>query len=424
MKKVLIISAHFVPSNLTAVHRARLFATNLPKYGWEPIVLTVDDKYYEEKPDHDLGSFLPTHLRIEKVNAFAVSKKIRMIGDIGLRAFLQLYKRAHRIIKEERIDILLIEIPSFYVSLLGRLLRFTTGIKFGVDYIDPWVHKFAGSEKLFSRHWLSTEAAKLLEPFAVKNASFITGVSEKYYEDVFRRNKNLYKTCISAAMPYGGEKRDHLIAAKNKRQAYLFQKNENEFQFVYAGAFLPQSKKLLECICKNIADNSKAYANVKFHFIGTGIKQNQVTEYSIRKIAEKYNLWQTKIYEYPERISYLDVLIHLNESDAVFILGTTEPHYSPSKIYQSLLARKPVFGVLHEKSQAIEVVQSINSVSILKVNEENYLDQCSAFTMQFKLFSDKLKMFSPTEVTEDFISRYSAEASTAKLVSVLNQVVG
>jgi len=42
-KKVLIISSSFPPSNLAAVHRSRLFAQHLPSFGWEPIILTVDE---------------------------------------------------------------------------------------------------------------------------------------------------------------------------------------------------------------------------------------------------------------------------------------------------------------------------------------------------------------------------------------------
>ena len=54
MKKILIISPHFPPSNLAAVHRSRLFAQHLPAFGWEPIILTVHEKFYEERLDHNL----------------------------------------------------------------------------------------------------------------------------------------------------------------------------------------------------------------------------------------------------------------------------------------------------------------------------------------------------------------------------------
>ena len=108
MNRILIISPHFPPSNLAAVHRSRLFAQHLPDFGWEPIVLMVDERYYEEKLDHNLVKLLPANLRIEKAGAFRVTRP-RLIGDIGLRGFLQLYRKAKKIIKEEKIDFLYIK---------------------------------------------------------------------------------------------------------------------------------------------------------------------------------------------------------------------------------------------------------------------------------------------------------------------------
>ncbi len=86
MRKILIISPHFPPSNLAAVHRSRLFANHLPNFGWQPIILSVHEKYYEEKPDWNLFKLLPHSLKVQKVKALPLTKP-RMIGDIGLRAF-------------------------------------------------------------------------------------------------------------------------------------------------------------------------------------------------------------------------------------------------------------------------------------------------------------------------------------------------
>src|ERR1700712_4000220 len=81
LKKILIISPHFPPSNLAAVHRSRLFAQHLPAFDWLPVILTVHEDYYEEKLDHNLERLLPANLRIEKVSAFKTTRP-RFVGDI------------------------------------------------------------------------------------------------------------------------------------------------------------------------------------------------------------------------------------------------------------------------------------------------------------------------------------------------------
>ena len=57
--------------------------------------------------------------------------------------------------------------------------------------------------------------------------------------------------------------------------------------------------------------------------------------------------------EHPQRVSYIDVLSHLVQAAAILVIGSTEPHYSPSKIYQSVEARRPIFALLHKASTAI-----------------------------------------------------------------------
>jgi hypothetical protein len=421
MRNILIISPHYPPSNLAAVHRSRLFAQHLPKFGWNTIILTVDERDYEESLDWNLHTLLPVNQRIEKVRAFPITKP-RLIGDIGLRAFFQLRKRALELVLSDAIDFVYIPIPSFYTALSGPYLYKKTGVKFGIDYIDPWVHKFPGSDKIFTRHWFSMHIAKFLEPKAVKQASLITGVAAGYYQGVIDRNPHLLNSCIFTAMPYGGEASDHLGLKELQLEPYLFKKNE-KFQFVYAGAMLPNAYGPLESIFNAIADKVKEFYNVEFHFIGTGYASNDELSFNIKPLAEKYGLWNSVVFEYPKRIPYLDVLVHLSLADAVFILGSTEPHYTPSKTYQGVLSRKPILAVLHEKSTAAAVIDStragqtmcFNGIDGLKDIESRFVNSMN----QFMVFAIE---FDPKNVNHSLFAEYSAKSVSAKLAASLDSL--
>lgn len=367
MKKTLIITSHYPPSNLTAVHRVRSFANNLPKFGWNPIVLTVKEKYYEEKADHELLALIPDGQRIEKVNAFRVTRP-RLIGDLGLRGFFQLLRRTSSIIKEEKIDFIYIFIPSFYLALIGKIIFLRYSVKYGIDYIDPWVHTFPGSEKLFSRHWFSTQIARILEPWAVSDATLITGVASSYFTPVLKRNQNLSNKLKTYAMPYGWDRTESAIVNRLDKQAYLF-KDKSKIKLIYAGAYLPKSKYFLESLFKVIASNPSIFSNVCFYFIGTGksIHSNFVTY--ISNLASEFGV-SNYVIECPERYSYFDVLIHIRDSDGVFILGSTERHYTPSKLFNAILMRKPVFALLHQASSINEVIRSSDWGSIVEWNEQ------------------------------------------------------
>jgi hypothetical protein len=424
VKKILILYPHFPPSNLAGVHRPRLFAQHLPSFGWEPVVLTVKAKYYEETPDYNLIKLLPPGLRIEKVKAFPVTRP-RIIGDIGLRAFFQLYRKAKQMIQSERIDFLYIPIPSFYCALLGRWLHHSTGIKYGIDYIDPWVHHFPGSERVFSRHWFSTRLAQFLEPIAVKKASLVTGVAAGYYEPVLDRNPHLKTQAVSGAMPYGGEQSDHDLLSQLDIQPYLFHKQPSKMQLVYAGAMLPKAYGPLEAVFKSIALQPDLFKQVAFHFIGTGKTTNDPNGFNIKPLAEKYGLWQSVVFEYPKRIPYLDVLVHLEEADGVFILGSTEAHYTPSKAYQAVLSGKPILAVLHQKSSAVKVLRESRAGVVLDFDGVKDLEKIvNDFMQTFFAYKEYWQLFQTGNVDKKKFQENSASKVTGKLVQLLNETIG
>ena len=433
VNRILIISPHYPPSNLAAVHRTRLFAQHLPALGWDPVILTVDERYYEEVLDWELHKLIPASQRIITVNAFKVGKS-RLIGDIGLRAFFQLRKKALSLLQSEKFDFLYIPIPSFYTALLGPYLHKKTGVNYGIDYIDPWVHEFPGSEKLFSRHWFSTQLAKLLEPIAVKHASLITGVSEGYYLPVLDRNPHLKNKVITAAIPYGGEEGDHEFIKKtlDVRQKMLVNTNSNPlaslttsdnsvFKFVYAGALLPKAYKPLEEIFKALQHypkqlNDSTTQQIQIHFIGTAGK--------VHSLAEQYGLYGNMIIELPDRMPYLDVLKELDQADAIFILGSTEPHYTPSKVYQAVLSQKPILALLHEQSSAVKVLKEANAGIVITMNgEEDIVSLPARFLDGLKQFQEFQQSFNPSKINKAAFEQYSAKAVTALLVEKLDKIV-
>lgn len=381
----------------------------------------MHEKYYEETLDWNLHKLLPEDLRIEKVKAFPITKP-RLIGDIGLRGYFQLRSRALQLLKSEQFEFIYIPIPSFYVALLGPYLKKKTGVNYGIDYIDPWVHDFPGSDRLFTRHWFSKKLASVLEPIAVKHASLITGVSKEYYLPTIDRNPFLENKCKFAFMPYGAEVSDVDLVKQLYIKPYLFRENK-KIKLVYAGAMLPKAVEPLEYIFKSIALNLVGFENVEFYFIGTGKTSNDPNGFNIKQLAEKYNLWNTVVFEFPKRISYVDVLVHLNNADGVFILGSTESHYTPSKVFQAILSKKPILAVLNQNSSAVNVIERISAGIVLTFNNTNVSDIATSFYS----FFDNWKFFIQSYVydinKEKYMQEYSAENSSKTLAQALNQIV-
>ncbi len=366
-----LVAAHFVPSNLTGVHRARLWATYLPEFGWEPVVVTTDWKYYEEAPDWDLMALLPQGLEVIRTPALPI-RPIRWIGDMGIRGLFWHYRALCKLAREKRVDFLHITIPSAYSALLGRLVRSATGLQYGIDYIDPWVHRWPGTEKILSKAWVSCKLGEWLEPWAVRQASLITGVGPLYYEDMLLRNPEVRTRAVVAAMPYGSCPEDHVRARNRRPGSALFDPADGLFHMVYAGAMLPKAypvlQRFLEALVMLVDRQADVARKLRVHFIGSGRSPQDPRGHSVMPLVAGMGL-QGIVDEHPQRVAYLDVLAYLAQSSAVLVLGSTERHYTPSKVFQAVHSRRPVFALLHEESTAVAMLRQSGAGQVATFGE-------------------------------------------------------
>src|SRR5436853_2714568 len=68
-KKVLIISYYFPPSGGPGVQRVLKFVKYLPQFGWEPIVLTVEDGDFPAR-DESLLKEIPDNVKVFRTKIF------------------------------------------------------------------------------------------------------------------------------------------------------------------------------------------------------------------------------------------------------------------------------------------------------------------------------------------------------------------
>jgi hypothetical protein len=395
VKTVVILAPHFVPSFLPSVHRARLLAYHLPEFGWKPVILTTDPAYYECQLDHELLGLLPDDLEIVKAKAFS-TKPIRVVGDVGLRSLPWYYRAIRDLSRERKIDLLYITVPSYMAALVGPRVQRKLGIPYGIDYIDPWIPETPTNDRFLSKAWVAHQLARLLEPVAVKRASLITGINRAYFASVLARNPHLQQTAVTAAMPYGSSERDFDALRKQPRQTFLFDPADGKIHVMYAGALLPKAYEVLERLMGALvllrARNSELAKRLRFHFVGTGLLEGDSTRgHCVAPYVRRFGL-EDLVEEMPSRIKYLDVLNHLEQCSAILILGSTETHYSPSKIYQGLMARRPMFALLHEESTAVSVLRQCRAGELVTFTSDQLPD--------VKDLSDSLESFLTTQLEE------------------------
>jgi hypothetical protein len=225
-------------------------------------------------------------------------------------------------------------------------------------------------------------------------------------------------------MPYGGERSDHRFVRTARIRPYLFDPTDGLLHLVYAGAMLPRAYPVLEQVFRSIAENTNAFEGTRFHFIGTGSSPDDASSHTIKPIAQRFGLWGSLIDEHPARIPYLDVLAHLEAASGVFILGSTEAHYTPSKVYQGVLSQKPILAVLHARSTACRVIRSTHAGLVVSFETPADVEQLSAtFAETFREFRVLMARFDASEVDQEVFEEYSARNVTRQLADALTRAV-
>jgi hypothetical protein len=414
MKNLLIIYPHWPPSNLAGVHRPRLIANYLQEFGWHPIILTVSPESYEETLDLNIGRTVAKNIEVIYTKAFQITKP-RIIGDIGIRAFPFLYKAALKLIRTRKIDFIWIPIPSFYTSLLGRLLHEKTYVPYGIDYIDPWVRDIHNRKDLRSK--LSLQVAKWLEPVAVKNASLLSGVSDAYFRPVIERNFKI-NHIPHVGMPYGFDPRDHEIKLDNLDLPWAGVKDCQPL--VYAGAFLPNARFFIRALFKTIKSKvaqGQWDKRHKLYFLGTGAyKGTTIIDY-----AKEFGL-ESIVNENRDRYPYLHVLNFLNSAHIVMTIGSSEKHYTASKIFQALLSKRPVLAIFHQESSAVSVLEECSATPLLIKYDPTDFEALLETEIEAKLDLIINKNFN-WKPDFNYLDKYSARASAKALADKLDELV-
>jgi hypothetical protein len=425
MRTVIIVAPHFLPSFLPSVHRSRLWAYHLEEFGWKPVILTTDPAYYECLLAPELLDLQPPSLEIIRTRALP-TRPLRLIGDIAIRSLYWYWRALSERARAGEFDFLHFTIPASMASLLGPVVYRRFRIPYGIDYIDPWVHETAQNHRPLSKAWFSERLSSICEPIAVRHARLITGINPAYFESMLVRNPHVREAAVTAGMPYGGSERDYEALDRKPRAPFLFDPGDGLAHLIYAGALLPKAFAVLDRFLAGIAQlrvtNPELASRLRIHFVGTGHFEGDPTRgHTVTPYAEKYDL-AGLVTELPSRISYLDVLNHLRNSTGILVIGSTEVHYSPSKIYQAAMSGRPVFSLLHEDSTAVSTVRSSRAGQVMTFTEVA-LPEPAEVAAQLRRFLDWARTFDSRSVDRTEFMSVSARESARVLAAGLDRAM-
>src|SRR6185503_16191420 len=108
-----------------------------------------------------------------------------------------------------------------------------------------------------------------------------------------------------------------------------------------------------------------AAARLRLHFFGTS-NQSTPDAYRVLPLAREYGVADA-VTESPGRLDYLEALSVLTHASGILLLGTSERHYTASKLYPALLAARPILALFHEASSVVSILRAIATEPSVRV---------------------------------------------------------
>ncbi len=401
MNKVLFITYFWPPSGKASLHWPLKIIKHLPQFGWQPVVLTVDEDTFSAK-DESLLTEIDGNLKVYKAKAFEpfnlykkftgkkkdeqlvasetistlnkslthkISIWVRMnlfIPDARVGWYFPAAQKGNRILQEERIDAIISIGPPHTVHLIGMSLSKKFKIPHVPVFIDPWV------DIVYYKNFKRSKLTLLVDNYFEKNvllnskvSIFVTRTMQEDYKKKYAFLKNKSEVCYWG---YNEEDFEKVIHVDSKEEIIIHA--GNIFDYQNPAAFWKKVKEEIDC-----------GRNIKIKFIGTvgeGIKQ-----------AIEQNGLNGRT-EFAGFLPYKKMIGELSKASYLLVCAT-EPRHVPGKLFEYLRIGKPIIAFGNDNEEVGKILEACNAGMLF-----NYSDDGEIFFRnadKFKRNIEQIKSF-------------------------------
>lgn len=410
------------------MHRVRQSLPYFKQFGWEPTVLTVDAIHVEMAKDNLLEQSIPDGISIHKVSAYSTRYTRKLgLGNLGLRAFYQLYKKGNELLKTENFDLVYFSTTVFACMPLGRLWKQKFKVPFVIDMQDPWRNDYYLSvpkNQQPPKFWFAHRLNSLLEGFTIPKLDGIIAVSEGYVEILKSRYPDI-ANIPSKTLTFGAHPIDLKIASSIKDQDMEYALDPSKLNIIYAGVVPKNMLFAIEAIFKALkkgVDSHKEFDKIHFHFIGTNYATGSFVKSALSELIITFQL-ENHVTERELRVPYFEALKLVQQSNLAILPGTLDKNYTASKLYPYILAKIPMIAVFNESSSVVDILKELEYGSVVTFNEHSDIELLSekVYNQLILFFQNRHKDEMP--ISEKF-EKYLSEHLALEQAEFFNEILG
>jgi glycosyltransferase involved in cell wall biosynthesis len=355
MKKILIVSYHFPPDASVGGMRPAKFAKYLPQFGWEPIILTVKERYYPVTDQSKLKNLGPVpHVyrtrMLPRPGSLYMTLKSRLgkaTPACSRRGALASLRRAlgsleylpddkqiwiplavataANIIRRHNVDAFLTTGPPMTCHVIGLLLKAVTRRRWIADFRDPWIVNH--EESAIPSTAFSRAAEAWLEKKTMLNADSVVLTTDRMQAYLHQRYPFLTKK--SAVILNGYDPVDFNGGPNGARRS-----DQDTFTLTHTGTIYQKrsAELLLHCLSDLVQTGTIPRTRVRVNFVGsTPTVRERATQLDLADIVTVIDF-----------MKYEECVELLHRSDVLLLFAQGQPLQIPTKLYDYIAVGKSI----------------------------------------------------------------------------------
>ena len=412
-RRILIIAFHYPPALVSSgIQRTLKFSGYLREFGWEPIVLTINPRAYEQISNDQLKD-IPEDLIVERAFGLDTSRHLAVCGRYA-RMMAQPDRwvswapaglwRGMALIRKYKPVAIMSTFPIATAHLIGLGLQRMSGL--------PWVADFRDSmtEPGYPRDPMTWRVHRRLEQASVRHctrAIFTTEPTRQMYVERYPEFPRERWAVIE-----NGYDEENFVQAESTCSKAPFG-CRGQLTLIHSGVLYPKERDprpFFAALHQLKASGEIGPHNLQIFLRATGSDELYQPMLAQADLTDIVKLLPT--------VSYREALQEMLRADGLLLFqGSICNHQLPAKLYEYFRAGRPIFGLVDANGITAAGLRAAGSLNIVDIaNSESIV-------RGLREYLSAMRGGTLSGVPPEIASRHSRRGRTCELASLLNTIV-
>lgn len=351
-KRLLMVAYHFPPlAGSSGIQRTLRFVQHLPRFGWEPLVLTVGETAYE-RTSADLDADVPAGTVVRRAFALDTARHLSFGGRyVGALARPDRWvswrfdgvRQGMRMIRRFKPDAIWSTYPIATAHLIAAELQRRSGLPWLADFRDPMAQDGYPAD---TATWQQFERIEQTAARQARWCLFTTPSATRVYRD---RYPDAAARMVTLENGYDEPSFAACEAALGDRAPL----NPGAFTLLHSGIVYPQERdptQLFVALGALKAQGRLAAGKLRVRF-RAAVHDDLLHDLASRNDVED-------LIEICPPLPYRDALQEMLRADGLLVMQAANCNEQiPAKIYEYLRARRPIVCLSHPAGDTVDVLR-------------------------------------------------------------------